>query len=114
MNRGRTTVTTETESRYRVLQAELGSDRVLEIGVVTVSDDHKLRLASASPERREFLEKMVTRMNGDDVIHVDAAPPPGAARFTVFTRPIRRSDAEFRKALTDHLKKRYRIELRPA
>lgn len=102
------------KDRYRVFQTEEGSDRILEIGVVTLSDDHKLRLASAAPERREFLDKLVKRMNGDDVIHVTAAPPPGAERFALYTRPVRRSDAEFRKALTDHLKRRYRIELRPA
>jgi len=102
------------KNRYRVFQTEEGSGRTLEIGVVTLSDDHELRLASAAPDRREFLDKLVTRINGADVIHVIAAAPPEAERRAVYSRPVRRSDAGFRKALTDRLKTHYGIELRPA
>jgi hypothetical protein len=102
------------DNRYRVLQTEPGSDKVAEVGVVALSDDHKLRLISAAPKRREFLDKLLTRLNGADVIHVVAAPPPGAERGDIYTRPIRRSDAAFRQALTDRLKTRYDIELKPA
>jgi hypothetical protein len=102
------------KNRYRVLQTEHGSDKISEIGVVTLSDDHKMRLISAAPERRESLDKLLTQLNGADVIHVIAAPPPGAERGDIYTRPIRRSDAAFRQALTDRLKSRYDIELKPA
>jgi hypothetical protein len=102
------------KSRYRLFQTEKGSDRTREIGVVTLSDDHKLRLVSAASDRREFLDKLVARTNGDDVLHVIAAPPPEAERFAVYTRPVPRSNAGFRKALLDHLKSRYAVELKPA
>ena len=101
------------KNRYRVFQTEEGSDGSLEIGLVTLSDDHKLRLASAVPDRQEFLDKLVKRMNDADVIHVIAAPPPEAERTAVYSRPVRRSDAGFRQALMDRLKTRHGIELKP-
>jgi len=100
--------------RYRVFETREGSKETVEIGVVTLSDDHKLRLASAAPDRREFLDKLVARLNGADVIHVAAAPPPEAKRGEIYSRPVRRADAGFRQALTDRLKTRYGIELKPA
>jgi len=102
------------KSRYRVFQTDEASEQTREIGVVTLSDDHKLRLVSAASDRREFLDKLATRMNGDDVLHVIAAPPPEAERGAIYTRPVPRANAGFRKALMDHLKSRYAIELKPA
>ena len=104
----------KTENRYRVFEPEEESGRVVEIGVVTLSRDHKLELVSALSRRRQFLDSIVRDLNADDVIHVIAPPPPGAERYAIYTRPVKRSEAGFREALVDSLKTNYRIELKPA
>jgi hypothetical protein len=100
-------------NRYRVFQREDRTEKIDEIGVVTWSDDHKLELASAARHRRDFLEKLLKRLNSADVIHVFLVPPPEAEHGAIYSRPVRRSDAGFREALMERLKMDYGIELKP-
>src|SRR5580698_8550584 len=100
----------ETKSHYRVFLTDEASRRAVEIGVVTLSDEHKIRLVSAVPDRREFLEKLMARTNNADIIHVRAVPPPEAEEGAIYAGPVERSDEGLREAMTDRLKKRYGIE----
>ena len=104
----------ETENRYRVFEPEKGSDSTVEIGIVTLSRDHKLAVASALSGRRQFLDALVRSANARDVVHMMAPPPPRAPAHAIYTRPVKRSDAGFREALVESLKRNYRIELKPA
>lgn len=104
----------ETENRYRVFEPEKGSDSTVEIGIVTLSRDHKLGLVSALSGRRQFLDAVVASANAREVVHLMAPPPPRAPAHAIYTRPVKRSDAGFREALVASLKINYRIELKPA
>jgi hypothetical protein len=106
-------MTAKAEKRYRVFHTEEEANRSVEIGVVTLSDDHRLQLISAVRGRREFLERLVRELNGAKVIHVIAPPPPEADRRAIYTRPVERSDAGFREAFTERLNRDYGIELKP-
>ncbi len=107
-------VSAKDKNRYRVFQLADESDEATEIGVVTLSDDHKLRLVSAVAARREFLEKLVAHINAASVVHVNAPPPPEAERTDLYSRPVSRSAAGFRQALIESLNESYGIELKPA
>jgi hypothetical protein len=103
----------ETKNRYRVLEKE-ESDRIVEIGLITFSRDHKLEVVSAAPSRRQFLDSIVRMFNAREIIHVIVPPPAEAEPHDIYAQPIKRSDAGFREALVDSLKTDYGIELRPA
>jgi hypothetical protein len=52
-------------------------------------------------------------MNGQAMLQISVAPPPGSPRFAVASRPVARGEAEFIPAMQDDLLRYYSIRLSP-
>lgn len=83
------------------------------VGHVELDPRGSILVLDAAPSRATWLREVASRMNRKGVLHVEAAPPPGAPRFTSASRLIRRGEPEFVPALKDYLRVYYGIELRP-
>jgi hypothetical protein len=100
--------------KYRVMQRDEGGGSARAIGILALAPDCALSIVSAEPDGAAFLQDIVDRSNALAVLHVAAAPPEDAPEGAVYTRPVRRTDGEFRQALLDRLRRYYAIDIEPA
>ena len=97
--------------RYMAVKTAGGHEKKL--GVIKLDADAIITIEAPEPEEAEALERLVARVNKQDVRHESVAPPPGAPRYAVASRVLKRGDAGFIPALKEELLKYYDVELRP-
>jgi hypothetical protein len=100
-------------TKYQVILHEEDGTPPRPIGVVEIGPDHRLAVISTVPDRSEFLRDLAERTNDLAVLHVDVAPPPGARRGALFSKPLARHEGGFREALLERLRRYYDLELKP-
>ena len=83
------------------------------IGRVEADPSFELKIVTALDKHRPFLEETVQEMNKKDLMHVEVAPPEGSPKFTLYSRAVTRTEAEFLTELLSYLKKYYDLTLRP-
>lgn len=89
-------------------------EKEMNIGRVEADPSFTLKIVSAVPEHKEFLEETVDLVNEKKVLHVEAAPPEGAPKFAVFSKQIERGKPEFAAEMQTYLASYYDLNLKPA
>jgi len=97
--------------RYAVARVDNGHEHRL--GVISLDAAGVMTVEEADPAERAGLERLAHRMNGQAMLQITVAPPPGAPRFAVASRPVARGEAEFIPALQGDLLRYYSIKLSP-
>jgi hypothetical protein len=98
---------------YDVLLAKHGGSQK-KIGQVTVDKEYRLKIVSAIPSQKDFLNETFDLMNAKTELHAEAAPPQGAPQFSNFSRVVARNSPAFFPQLQAHLKQYYDLILQPA
>jgi hypothetical protein len=92
-------------------QHETASERETRIGQVEYAPDGRLAIVEVSPDRRNFLEAAVNRVNGKEAIARLVPPADGGSQFTLASEVVERSSDRFLAALQEHLSKYFRLRL---
>ena len=88
-------------------------DKEIKIGQVEADPSFKLKIVSAAPEHKEFLEETLDLVNDKKLLHVEAPPPEGAPKFAVFSKQIERGKPEFASEMQSYLSSYYDLNLKP-
>lgn len=88
-------------------------DKEVNIGRVEADPTFRLKIVSAAPEHKEFLEETMELVNDKTVLHVEAAPPEGAPKFAVYSREVERGKPEFAAEMQSYLASYYDLNLKP-
>ena len=89
-------------------------DKEINIGRVEADPNFNLKIISAVPEHKEFLEETVELVNEKKVLHIEAAPPEDAPKFAVYSREVERGKPEFAGEMQAYLSSYYDLNLKPA
>ncbi|MEI6722227.1 MAG: hypothetical protein WCO67_15795 [Betaproteobacteria bacterium] len=81
------------------------------IGRVEADANFILKVVSAVPDQKEFLDETVELVNEKQVLHVEAPAPKGAPKFAVASRKVERGTPEFAAELQTYLATYYDITL---
>lgn len=100
---------TQTAGRFTAMQDWEGAPRRL--GAVSMDGAGRLAVVEAPPEHAENLGRIIREMNDSAVLFVRIPPPPGAPRYAVASRQVRRDDPEFVATLRAQLDVYYGITL---
>jgi hypothetical protein len=97
--------------RYAVARVDNGHEHRL--GIVSLDASGVMTVEESEPAESAALARLVHRMNGQAMLQISVAPPPGSPRFAVASRPVARGEAEFIPAMQDDLLRYYSIRLSP-
>ena len=89
-------------------------EKEINIGRVEADPNFNLKVVSAVPEHKEFLEETLDLVNEKKVLHVEAAPPEGAPKFAIYSREVERGKPEFAIEMQAYLASYYDLNLKPA
>jgi len=88
-------------------------EKEINIGRVEADPSFKLKIVSAAPEHKEFLEETVDLVNDKKVLHVEAPPPKNAPKFAVYSKQVERGKPEFASEMQSYLSSYYHLNLKP-
>ena len=97
--------------RYMAVKTADGHEQPL--GIVSLDAAAVMTIEAPEPGQEEALERLVGRINKQDVRHESVAPPPDSPRFAVASRVLKRGDPGFIPAMKEELVKYYDVELKP-
>jgi len=89
-------------------------EKEINIGRVEADPNFNLKIVSAAPEHKEFLEETLDLVNEKKVLHIEAAPPEGAPKFAVYSREVERGKPEFANEMQAYLASYYDLNLKLA
>ncbi len=84
------------------------------IGQVSATTNGLLRIVSAVPGKKQFLQETVELVNNKPSLFVEAPAAPGAPQYANASRTVPRSSPEFLKELRAYLQQYYDLTLKPA
>ncbi|MBQ0958943.1 hypothetical protein KAK06_08220 [Ideonella sp. 4Y11] len=102
-----------TLQRFKVVMHDEDAP-ALTLGTVAVDEQGQLSILDTALAEDDRLQTVVDELNAEQALHQEAAPPPGAPRFGVYTRPVARGTPGFLAALREHLRRYHDIELQDA
>ncbi|HMF10724.1 MAG TPA: hypothetical protein VKE94_00410 [Gemmataceae bacterium] len=81
------------------------------IGKIQYEPDGRLTLLQAEPNQESFLANVVASMNAKDVLVEKVPPPDEAEEGTVYSKVVKRGEADFFRAFQEYLARYYGLSL---